>query len=146
MPPPASDYLSAQVLIHDQSAKNVEDYQWSGGYVTFYPGQTSATISVPIVADDLPENDETFQVELVPYSPLQPGKAVGYCTIIDDDDAITPPFQRIGKGEKGVVNIRLKSPAAVPALVIFQLSDPDLLDVPSSVTIPAGASEQHVQF
>ncbi len=31
----------------------------------------------------------------------------GYCTIIDDDDAIAPPDQRIAKGEKGIINIRL---------------------------------------
>lgn len=143
---PVNDYVSVPVQIHDVTAKNGLDYQWSGGSALFYPGQQSTTISVPIIADNLPEDDETFQVELLPYPPIQPGKAVGYCTIVDDDDVISPPDQRIAKGEKGIINIRLKSPAAVPAQVIFQPSDPDLLDVPSSVTIPAGGSEADVQF
>ncbi len=143
---PLTVFAFVQVLVHDQTAKNIADYLWSSQSVTFSPGQTSATFSVVIIGDNLPEDNETFQVELNPSAPIQPGKTVGYCTIIDDDDAITPPFQRIGKGETGIINIRLKSPATVPAQVLFQASEADLLDVPGSVTIPVGGSEADVQF
>lgn len=143
---PASDFVSVPVQVHDQTAKNGVDYQWSGGSVFFSPGQQSTTISVPIIGDNVPEDDETFQVELIPFAPIQAGKAIGYCTIVDDDDDISPANQRIAKGEKGVISIRLKSPAAVPAQVTFHASDPDLLDVPALVTIPAGGSEADVQF
>jgi hypothetical protein len=143
---PLDVFTSIPITVRDQTATKGLDYEWSDQYVYFYPGSQTATFSVTILGDNLPESDETFQVELLPYPPIQPGKAVGYCTIVDDDDVISPPDQRIAKGEKGIINIRLKSPAAVPAQVIFQPSDPDLLDVPNSVTIPAGGSEADVPF
>ncbi|HEX7676840.1 MAG TPA: Calx-beta domain-containing protein, partial [Thermoanaerobaculia bacterium] len=143
---PLTVFTSVRVLVHDESAKSIADYLWSGQSANFFAGQTSTTISVAIVGDDVPEGDETFQVELIPSAPVQPGKLIGYCVIVDDDDVIAPPFQRIGKGEKGIINIRLKSPATVPAQVLFQASEVDLLDVPDSVTIPPGASEADVQF
>ncbi|HSY49726.1 MAG TPA: Calx-beta domain-containing protein [Thermoanaerobaculia bacterium] len=90
---PLTEFTDVGLIVHDQSAKNGLDHRWSGqGGVYFYAGQQNATISIPIIGDDIPEGTEYFTVELVPQSPVQPGKTIGICTIIDDDDAISPPY------------------------------------------------------
>jgi hypothetical protein len=65
------------------------DYLPQTGSVVIPPGQTEATISVPVVGDLAPEDDETFIVHLfLPDPPLvvakiDDGQGVG--TIVDDD-------------------------------------------------------------
>ncbi|MFM7424449.1 MAG: Calx-beta domain-containing protein [Elainella sp.] len=46
----------------DGTAVQGSDYQASSGVLTFAPGQTRQTISVPILADATPESNETFTI------------------------------------------------------------------------------------
>ncbi|HXH39183.1 MAG TPA: IPT/TIG domain-containing protein [Thermoanaerobaculia bacterium] len=138
--------MSVAVVVHDQSAKNGVDYLWSGGYVYFNPKQQSTTLSIPIVGDNLPEGDETFTVELLPQYPILAGRTIGVCTILDDDGAVSPPYQRIAEGDKGVIHIRLTDPATANEQVLLQASDPTLLMVPGSMTIASGASGADAEF
>ena len=41
-----------------------EDYTPSTGTITFQPGDTTQTISIPITNDDMPEGDESFTISL----------------------------------------------------------------------------------
>ena len=43
-------------------AQSGEDYTSVSGVLTFEPGETTATIIIPISNDKLPENDETFSL------------------------------------------------------------------------------------
>jgi hypothetical protein len=140
--------VSVPVAFHDQSAKNGVDFLApTTAVVVFGFQQQTATLFVPIVGDKLPEGDKTFTVELLPQSPVLPGRTIATCTILDDDGAVSPLNQRIAEGgDKGVINIRLTDPAAADEQVILQASDPTLLTVPGSVTIPAGASEAMAEF
>ena len=63
------------------------DYTESSGTVVFAPGTTSQTVTVPLLADDLDEVDETFTVTLSApeHAELADAEATG--TITDDDDA-----------------------------------------------------------
>jgi hypothetical protein len=66
-------------------AKN--DYISRSGTVTFRPGQTRATISVPIVNDKVWEGDETFSVRLSnPTNATIGGSGTETFTIQDDDE------------------------------------------------------------
>jgi chitinase len=67
------------------------DFTPRTGILTFAPGQTSQTVSVPIIGDNADENDETIILTL--SSPtggaiLADAQAIG--TIIDDDPLLTP--------------------------------------------------------
>jgi hypothetical protein len=142
-----STSVSASIVVHDQTAKKGLDYEFSSPQSVFFSArQQSTTLSILIDGDDLPEGDETFTVELLPQFPLLAGKTIGTCTILDNDDAVSPSFQRVGVGEKGIVNIRLTDPAAANEQVLFLASDPALFTVPGFVTIPAGASQASIEF
>ena len=143
---PRDVFTSIPIFVDDLTATEGLDYEWSGQFVSFPAGSQVATVSVTILGDDLPEEDETFQVKLVPLPPIQAEKAVGYCTIVDDDDEIYPLIQRIAKGEKGSINIRLKRTTTVAGQALVQSSDPDLLAVPSFIAIAVGATEASAQF
>lgn len=65
------------------------DYQARSGTLTFAPGETSKTITVPILGDRLAEPDETFFVNLsgATNATIADGQAVG--TIVDDEPRIS---------------------------------------------------------
>jgi len=139
--------VTIPLLLHDGTAKRGQDYDGPLlQLVVFGPEEQSKTITVPIDRDIFPEGDETFTVELQPQLPVLPGKTIGTCTILDDDDAVSPSLQNVAIGEKGIIHLRLTDPAVADEHVILQASDPAMFTVPASVTIPAGASEAHAEF
>jgi hypothetical protein len=83
--PAGSQPVTVDYATVDGTAVAPADYTATNGTLTFAPGETEKTISVPIVADDVDELDETFFVHLSNASgaTILIGTAVG--TIIDDD-------------------------------------------------------------
>ncbi len=81
------DYATA-----DGSASAGLDYVATSGTLTFAPGDTTATVTVPLLDDDLHEGDETFTVSLSNPSSstgLAPAIGVGTATVtILEDDAL----------------------------------------------------------
>lgn len=66
------------------------DFIPTSGQLTFSPGQTSRTITVGVVADTIPEPNESFYVALSGASNAMIVKPLGVGTIGDDDAAIAP--------------------------------------------------------
>ena len=64
------------------------DYTDTSGTLTFPPGVTSRTITVPINADAVPEPNETFFVNLSAPTNATIADGQGLGTIIDDDTAL----------------------------------------------------------
>ena len=65
------------------------DYQARSGTLTIFAGQTTGTISVPVVGDTKPEQNETFTVVL--SNPINATIARGTATgTILNDDGVTP--------------------------------------------------------
>ena len=61
----ASDYaVTVDYATSDGTATAGADYSATGGTLTFAPGQTSLTFSVPIDDDLLPEANETVKLTL----------------------------------------------------------------------------------
>ncbi|MBK8988741.1 MAG: hypothetical protein IPM39_22155 [Chloroflexi bacterium] len=83
--PASSQAVTVDYATEDGTAVAPADYTAASGTLAFAPGQTTQTINVPIVADNLDELDETFFVHLSNASNavILIGTAVG--TIIDDD-------------------------------------------------------------
>lgn len=66
-------------------ARAGSDYVQSTGTVTFAPGQTSRTISVPIMGDTEAEGDERFSFRLSNPAPISLVANSSSATILDDD-------------------------------------------------------------
>jgi subtilisin-like proprotein convertase family protein len=95
----------------DGTATQPGDYSSTSGGLTFAPGETTKTISVPVAGDTADEPDESFSVDLSTpgNTTIAGGHAAG--TILDDDEAVvagpppdntqpdkTPPDTKIDSG------------------------------------------------
>jgi large repetitive protein len=65
------------------------DYVATSGTLTFAPGQTSKTISVPVIGDRIAEPDETFSVKLHGAKNATIANGQGVVTILDDEPRIS---------------------------------------------------------
>lgn len=82
-----------QYATQDGSATAGSDYTAASGQVFFNPGQTTKTVSVPILGDQIAEPDETFRLLL---STSTRGCTIETPTVtgtIVNDEADTPGFQ-----------------------------------------------------
>ena len=75
----------------DDSAKAGSDYTAAGGRLTFAPGETAKTVTVPIVDDAAHEGDERFTVRLANPSEASIAVASATATILDEDPAPAAP-------------------------------------------------------
>ncbi len=69
----------------DNSATAGIDYVDHSGQVSFAPGETSQTVSIPIIGDTNPEANETFTVTLTNPTNSSLGDATATGTITNDD-------------------------------------------------------------
>jgi hypothetical protein len=60
----SQDTITVNYMTQDGTAQAGTDYQAENGTLTFAPGQTSVTISVPIIGTELAQHNETFSVVL----------------------------------------------------------------------------------
>ena len=67
------------------------DYTSVGGTLTFAPGETVRTITVPVTTDTLAEPDEAFTLVLTNPTGATLGTGTATGTIIDDDEFVPPP-------------------------------------------------------
>lgn len=63
------------------------DYQMQNGVITFAPGQTSNTLSIPIMDNSKPEVDETLTITLTEPQNAILGQSIVTLTIHDNDQA-----------------------------------------------------------
>ena len=66
------------------------DYSTRSGTLSFPPGMTAATVTVPTIADSLIEGIEAFTVRLSGVANATLGDDLGTGTIVDDDLPPTP--------------------------------------------------------
>lgn len=100
-----ASYNTAEGNIGGSFAQAGTDYQHTTGQITFAPGVTSQTLTVPIIGDTLDEFEESFFVIL---SSPDGGPPV-YCliTIVDDDEqtaAVSINDVKVVEGNAGTTN------------------------------------------
>ena len=84
----AEQAVTVDYEVDDDTATAGDDYIDSSGTLTFEPGETTKTIAVTVLADDVAEETESFAVRLSNLSDnaeLRDGRGVG--TIIDNDNS-----------------------------------------------------------
>src|SRR5262249_58992087 len=69
----------------DGTATAGKDYVATSGTLRFEPGERQKTVAVEVIGDTVPEDNETFTVELSDAVGADIRRAVGTCTILDDD-------------------------------------------------------------
>jgi hypothetical protein len=77
--------VSVQYISSNGTASAGADYDAVSGTLTFTPGLTSRTITVPIIGDSLPEGSETFFVNLSNPTNAPLTDSQGQGTITDDE-------------------------------------------------------------
>jgi RHS repeat-associated protein len=88
---PSASPVTVRYKTSDQTASAACDYLPQAGDLTFAPGETAATVTVPVVGELLAETNETFAIELGEASGAAVADASGVVTITNDDEATSPP-------------------------------------------------------
>ncbi len=94
---PSAVAVTVDFSTQDGTAISGLDYQGVSGTLTFLPGTTTQTVSVPVLADNVQEGDETFQVLLSNPTNGLLLQSQSNATIIDDDAA--GPLSTISIGD-----------------------------------------------
>jgi large repetitive protein len=147
------DYATA-----DATADAANDYTATSGTLTFAPGETSQTVTVPVAGDAVDEADETLHLRLLNPSNLVLADSQGLGTITDDD---ATPSVSIGdvmvtEGNSGVTPatlvVSLSNPSSRPVDVGFDTDDGtavapgDYAARTGTVTIGAGQLQATIEI
>lgn len=88
-PVAGNQVVTATVTAVGGTARSGEDFSATTSVVTFTAGQTAATVSVPILADLLPELDESLTLKLSSVAGAVLADNVGTVTVLDRDGPLT---------------------------------------------------------
>ncbi|MYB29013.1 MAG: hypothetical protein F4X38_07720, partial [Acidimicrobiaceae bacterium] len=88
--PVYDDEMTVDWTTSDGTATAGQDYTADSGTLRFAPGETSKTITVDVLDDDVHEPDETFTVTLSNPTEASIGRATATGTIKDDDPEEPP--------------------------------------------------------
>ena len=106
--------VTVEYATRDGTAKAGEDYTGTSGTLTFAPGDTEKTVSVPILDDALDEGAETFTLRLTNANGARIGDGEATGTIENSDPLQTMWLSRFGRTVAdhvvGAVSDRLANP------------------------------------
>jgi hypothetical protein len=118
-----SGAVAARLYKFDGGARAGQDYLPTAGRLTFAPGETSKTVSVPLLADNLTESDEAFCLNLSVFNgPADVQDGQGVATIFANSNQPAPAVSDVAvnsgqvatfAGTNGrAVRVLLKGPGA----------------------------------
>ena len=93
--PASANAVTVNYATADGTATAGSDYTAVSGVVTFAAGQTSRTVSVPVLGDTVPEPDETFYLALTNPVGATLSRPQAKATILNDDAAATTAEQPV---------------------------------------------------
>lgn len=96
--------VSVRYTTIDGTAKSGTDYRHGSGTIVLTPDNRSATISVPVISDRIPEINESFRVRLSDAIHATVGDAEGVATIINDDASPAVNVLRVWRPENATWN------------------------------------------
>ena len=111
----------------DSTATAASDYNTAGGTLIFNPGETSKTISVNVLADNVPEGTETLNISLSNVSSgatIADGSAVITITDDDGDPTISVGAASVSESTSSVsIPVELSFPTPLAVTVNYATSD-----------------------
>lgn len=87
---PSSQTVTVQYATANGTATAGSDYTASSNTLSFAPGETQKTVTIPVQGDTIAESNETFSVKLSGATNATIADAEGIGTITNDDAAPTP--------------------------------------------------------
>ena len=140
--PSSLQTVTVDYATSDGTATSGSDYTAASGTLTFSPGDTTKTVSVPVAADDIDEDDETFTLTLTnPVNASIPNTLEsGSATIRDDDTAgvtVSAPGTGldIDEGDDDTYTVVLDSePTHSVTITVNDPSNTDVTAEPASLT------------
>src|SRR5262249_16246582 len=96
---PSASPVTVDYITSDGTATNGLDYQPAFGTLTFAPGQTQATVTVPVLSDAVREGNEILFVNLRNASGAALGRAQGAGTIVDQQGVVFQPGPGVTIGD-----------------------------------------------
>lgn len=148
---------SVDYATSDISATDGADYSGVSGTATILAGDTTATVDVPVLDDNIYEGDETFSLDLSNAVNGSLGTPSGTATISDDDpapDVDIAPAQ-VAEGNSATtpldLNVSLSNPSFEDIKVDYATSDgsatagSDYVATSGTLTIPAGDTVGQVE-
>ena len=101
--PASSQTVTVDYATADQSAQAGTDYTSTQGTLTFAPGETTKTITVPVLGDNALESNERFVVQLSNPTNATLATPQGIGEIVNDDSHFArcqmsrsrPPWMRV---------------------------------------------------
>ena len=124
----AADEVTVDYSAADGAAKAGTDYTATSGTLTFAAGETSETVSVALVDDDISEDTETFRLVLSgPSSNARLGEDTATGTILDDDDlaALSVGDASAAEGATASFTVSLSAPQSREVTVAYAaVTDP----------------------
>jgi hypothetical protein len=148
--------VTLNFITADGTAKSPGDYAATSGQVRFFPGTWTQTVTVPVKADDVHEDEESFSVRLAGATNATLGDSSGTCTVIDSstEPEISVRDISVTEGDSGTTNavfvLSLSNPSAQAVAVTattFGGSAATSLDyshTEAAVTFPPGSTTQNV--
>jgi hypothetical protein len=129
LPAAASLPVNVHFATADGSAHAPGDYQVTTGDVTFTPGQTLKTVSVPVNDDLIDESDETLELQLSAPVNATLGRSRATGTIQDDDapPALSIADTQLPEGDAGLTtasfDVNLSTPSEKAISVPYTTAD-----------------------
>ncbi len=159
--PSATQLVTVTYTTINDTAEAGVDYEFSGGVLTFLPGETGQSITVPVNGDLVDEGlSEAFQVLLsnAGNANLADGMAAG---IIHDDDIARVSLGSVitvTEGDLGntpaVFSVTLSTPTAFPVTVDYATSSgvggsfatagQDYIEISGTLSFAAGETEKSI--
>lgn len=148
---PATAPVTFRYATRNDTAEAGSDYAATSGEATFRPGDGELTVAVPVFGDTLPEDDETFMLEVTGIlgDAVAGGSGVGRIRTDDPIARLSIDNVAVTEGDSGTTTLTFTVALAEPlreALDVAYTSNDvtatageDYTAVSSTLTIPAGA-------
>ena len=85
----STNTISVNYLFSDSTATDTQDYSAISGTLTFAPGETAKTLTLPILEDLLVEGDELVKISLSNPTNAYIATGIGTVKIVDNDNSPT---------------------------------------------------------
>ncbi|BFM08769.1 Calx-beta domain-containing protein [Halioxenophilus aromaticivorans] len=159
--PASSEDIGLQLATADGTALAGEDYTATNTSVTVPAGSTAVDVLIPILSDDIAEDDETFTVTLSNLTSGVISESTATITIVDDDDApvvsvLSLSPASVVEGNDGTTALSFSvsvTPAAASDIEVdiatadgTALAGEDYLARSETITIAAGSAQATVDI
>jgi hypothetical protein len=135
------------VTVTPDSAHAGDDYTLPAS-TTFMlaAGTTTATYTVPIVADAVREDDELFSVTITDHYGNGPqlARTTAVCTIVNDDAGFDPDHALMPVNGSTKVRFDFGTTLSGTTFLAFSSTDPDVVPPPAALNIPPGSRSADV--